>query len=161
MMLQISFGPISWLMVSEIFPLRTRAKGISLAALTNFGSNAIVTFAFSPLKVLIQFSMVYFFQSCALIIFHALNFTWLLWYESISADSAGVARSRKSFPPFWCYCSVITFVCGTLRPRDQRFELGRNWIQDLEVNAQQCPLSPSVDGFLFYYNLTMGFITRT
>ncbi|KAK8488803.1 hypothetical protein V6N11_025320 [Hibiscus sabdariffa] len=48
--LSISFGPISWLMVSEIFPLRTRGKGISLAVLTNFGSNAIVTFAFSPLK---------------------------------------------------------------------------------------------------------------
>ncbi|CAL1402011.1 unnamed protein product [Linum trigynum] len=47
---QISFGPISWLMVSEIFPLRTRGKGISLAVLTNFGSNALVTFAFSPLK---------------------------------------------------------------------------------------------------------------
>ncbi|KAF2571114.1 hypothetical protein F2Q70_00005489 [Brassica cretica] len=46
----ISFGPISWLMVSEIFPLRTRGRGISLAVLTNFGSNAIVTFAFSPLK---------------------------------------------------------------------------------------------------------------
>ncbi|KAJ0021734.1 hypothetical protein Pint_32748 [Pistacia integerrima] len=49
----ISFGPISWLMVSEIFPLRTRGKGISLAVLTNFGSNAIVTFAFSPLKELL------------------------------------------------------------------------------------------------------------
>ncbi|KAM5583529.1 hypothetical protein ABKV19_003428 [Rosa sericea] len=47
---QISFGPISWLMVSEIFPLQTRGKGISLAVLTNFGSNALVTFAFSPLK---------------------------------------------------------------------------------------------------------------
>ncbi|KAL2508420.1 D-xylose-proton symporter-like 3 [Forsythia ovata] len=50
---QISFGPISWLMVSEIFPLRTRGKGISLAVLTNFGSNAIVTFAFAPLKELL------------------------------------------------------------------------------------------------------------
>ncbi|KAK1271880.1 hypothetical protein QJS04_geneDACA007751 [Acorus gramineus] len=47
---QISFGPISWLMVSEIFPLRTRGRGISLAVLSNFGSNALVTFAFSPLK---------------------------------------------------------------------------------------------------------------
>ncbi|KAF3334597.1 D-xylose-proton symporter-like 3 [Carex littledalei] len=46
---QISFGPISWLMVSEIFPLRTRGRGISLAVLVNFGSNALVTFAFSPL----------------------------------------------------------------------------------------------------------------
>ncbi|XP_047975535.1 D-xylose-proton symporter-like 3, chloroplastic [Salvia hispanica] len=50
---QISFGPISWLMVSEIFPSRTRGKGTSLAVLTNFGSNAIVTFAFSPLKELL------------------------------------------------------------------------------------------------------------
>ncbi|PKA61927.1 D-xylose-proton symporter-like 3, chloroplastic [Apostasia shenzhenica] len=48
---QVSFGPISWLMVSEIFPLRTRGRGISLAVLVNFGSNALVTFAFSPLKV--------------------------------------------------------------------------------------------------------------
>jgi len=39
-------------MVSEIFPIRTRGKGISLAVLTNFASNAVVTFAFSPLKVL-------------------------------------------------------------------------------------------------------------
>ncbi|EPS59382.1 hypothetical protein M569_15426, partial [Genlisea aurea] len=50
---QISFGPISWLMVSEIFPLRTRGKGISLAVLTNFASNAVVTFSFSPLKELL------------------------------------------------------------------------------------------------------------
>ncbi|KAJ9698489.1 hypothetical protein PVL29_007526 [Vitis rotundifolia] len=50
---QISFGPISWLMVSEIFPLRTRGRGISLAVLTNFGSNAVVTFAFSPLEELL------------------------------------------------------------------------------------------------------------
>lgn len=50
---QVSFGPISWLMVSEIFPLRTRGRGISLAVLTNFGSNALITFAFSPLKELL------------------------------------------------------------------------------------------------------------
>ncbi|XP_077238942.1 major facilitator superfamily protein isoform X1 [Tasmannia lanceolata] len=50
---QVSFGPISWLMVSEIFPLRTRGRGISLAVLANFGSNAIVTFSFAPLKELL------------------------------------------------------------------------------------------------------------
>lgn len=60
MPLQISFGPISWLMVSEIFPLRTRGKGISLAVLTNFGSNAIVTFAFSPLKVVVPLNAWFF-----------------------------------------------------------------------------------------------------
>ncbi|GAB4860112.1 hypothetical protein Ancab_011590 [Ancistrocladus abbreviatus] len=57
---QVSFGPISWLMVSEIFPLRTRGRGISLAVLTNFGSNAIVTFAFSPLKELLGAENLFF-----------------------------------------------------------------------------------------------------
>nr|XP_017251443.1 PREDICTED: D-xylose-proton symporter-like 3, chloroplastic isoform X2 [Daucus carota subsp. sativus] len=47
---QASFGPISWLMVSEVFPLRTRGRGISLAVFTNFGSNAVVTLAFPALK---------------------------------------------------------------------------------------------------------------
>ena len=50
-MLQLSFGPISWLMMSEIFPLKLRGRGISIAVLVNFGTNALVTFAFSPLKV--------------------------------------------------------------------------------------------------------------
>lgn len=49
--LQLSFGPIGWLMMSEIFPLRMRGRGMSLAVLVNFGANAIVAFAFSPLKV--------------------------------------------------------------------------------------------------------------
>uniref|UniRef100_A0A1J3F192 D-xylose-proton symporter-like 1 n=1 Tax=Noccaea caerulescens TaxID=107243 RepID=A0A1J3F192_NOCCA len=50
---QISFGPIGWLMLSEIFPLKLRGRGISVAVLVNFGTNAFVTFAFSPLKELL------------------------------------------------------------------------------------------------------------
>lgn len=52
MIWQLSFGPIGWLMISEIFPLRLRGRGLSIAVLVNFGANALVTFAFSPLKVL-------------------------------------------------------------------------------------------------------------
>eukprot|EP00249_Psilotum_nudum_P010830 c22796_g1_i1 orf=183-1709(+) len=47
---QVSFGPISWLMVSEIFPIRTRGRSLSITVLLNFAANAIVTFAFSPLQ---------------------------------------------------------------------------------------------------------------
>jgi MFS family permease len=50
---QLSFGPIGWLMISEIFPLKLRGRGLSLAVLVNFGANALVTFAFSPLKELL------------------------------------------------------------------------------------------------------------
>ncbi|XP_059065468.1 D-xylose-proton symporter-like 3, chloroplastic isoform X2 [Cryptomeria japonica] len=56
---QVSFGPISWLMVSEIFPLRTRGRGISVAVLVNFASNALVTFSFSPLRELLGPSLLF------------------------------------------------------------------------------------------------------
>ena len=36
---QISFGPISWLMVGEVFPLAVRGQASALATLTNFASN--------------------------------------------------------------------------------------------------------------------------
>ncbi|XP_004309072.1 PREDICTED: D-xylose-proton symporter-like 2 [Fragaria vesca subsp. vesca] len=47
---QLSFGPIGWLMISEIFPLRFRGQGLSIGVLVNFAANALVTLAFSPLK---------------------------------------------------------------------------------------------------------------
>lgn len=50
---QVSFGPISWLMVSEIFPLRTRGRALSITVLLNFAANALVTFSFSPLEAAI------------------------------------------------------------------------------------------------------------
>ena len=50
---QVSFGPISWLMVSEIFPLRTRGRALGVTTLINFGSNAIVALAFAPLQDLV------------------------------------------------------------------------------------------------------------
>ncbi|KAJ6836214.1 D-xylose-proton symporter-like 2 [Iris pallida] len=50
---QLSFGPIGWLMISEIFPLRLRGRGLSIAVLVNFASNALVTFSFSPIEALV------------------------------------------------------------------------------------------------------------
>ncbi|KAL0720025.1 hypothetical protein Bca4012_069349 [Brassica carinata] len=57
---QLSFGPIGWLMISEIFPLKLRGRGISIAVLVNFGTNALVTFAFSPLKELLGAGVLFF-----------------------------------------------------------------------------------------------------
>ncbi|XP_017698186.2 D-xylose-proton symporter-like 2 isoform X1 [Phoenix dactylifera] len=50
---QLSFGPIGWLLISEVFPLRLRGRALSIAVLVNFASNALVTFAFSPLEALV------------------------------------------------------------------------------------------------------------
>ncbi|GER50529.1 major facilitator superfamily protein [Striga asiatica] len=57
---QLSFGPIGWLMISEIFPLRLRGRGLSIAVLINFGANALVTFAFSPLMELLGVAILFF-----------------------------------------------------------------------------------------------------
>ncbi|KAJ9678499.1 hypothetical protein PVL29_020630 [Vitis rotundifolia] len=57
---QLSFGPIGWLMISEIFPLRVRGRGLSIAVLVNFGANAIVTFSFSPLKALLGAGVLFY-----------------------------------------------------------------------------------------------------
>ncbi|KAG0474602.1 hypothetical protein HPP92_014288 [Vanilla planifolia] len=50
---QLSFGPIGWLMISEIFPLKLRGRGLSIAVLVNFATNALVTLSFSPLQELV------------------------------------------------------------------------------------------------------------
>lgn len=43
---QIGFGPITWLILSEIFPLRIRSAAVSIGTLANFGSNLLVTLLF-------------------------------------------------------------------------------------------------------------------
>lgn len=57
---QLSFGPIGWLMISEVFPLRLRGRGLSIAVLVNFGANALVTFAFSPLEAWLGAGIVFY-----------------------------------------------------------------------------------------------------
>ena len=43
---QVSFGPISWLLISEIFPLDVRDQAISVAVFTNFAWNVLVSFLY-------------------------------------------------------------------------------------------------------------------
>jgi len=47
---QVSFGPISWLIVGEIFPAAVRSEAIALATLVNFGSNFVVSLALPPVQ---------------------------------------------------------------------------------------------------------------
>jgi len=47
---QVGFGPISWLMISEIFPLSVRGAALSIAAVVNFTSNIGMTICQAPLQ---------------------------------------------------------------------------------------------------------------
>jgi sugar porter (SP) family MFS transporter len=42
----IGLGPIFWLLIAEIFPLRVRGRAMSLATISNWGFNLIVTISF-------------------------------------------------------------------------------------------------------------------
>ena len=44
-----SFGPIPWLMMTEIFPLNLRGRAVSIATMTSWGCNLIVSFTFLSL----------------------------------------------------------------------------------------------------------------
>jgi len=56
---QIGFGPITWLILSEIFPLSIRSAALSLATLTNFGSNLLVTLTFEAERVALGESLLF------------------------------------------------------------------------------------------------------
>jgi len=43
---QLGFGPCTWLVLSEVFPLRVRSEALGIASLLNFGSNLVVTAVF-------------------------------------------------------------------------------------------------------------------
>ena len=45
----ISLGPIFWLLISEIYPLKIRSSSEGLAATFNWGSNLVVTLTFLSL----------------------------------------------------------------------------------------------------------------
>lgn len=44
-----SMGPVPWLMIAEIFPLRVRGRAASIASSANWGCNLIVSFTFLTL----------------------------------------------------------------------------------------------------------------
>jgi len=48
---QFGFGPVAWLMISEIFPLESRGSAMSIAAVMNFGMNILVTISFKDFMI--------------------------------------------------------------------------------------------------------------
>jgi MFS family permease len=45
----IGLGPVFWLLISEIFPLAVRARGMSIATILNWLFNMLVSFTFLDL----------------------------------------------------------------------------------------------------------------
>lgn len=56
----ISLGPITWVVISEIFPLRVRAQGIGIAAFVNWACNYIVSLTFLDLLYFMGSALTFF-----------------------------------------------------------------------------------------------------
>ena len=65
---QVGFGPISWLLISEIFPLEVRGKAITIAVVTNFFWNTVTTFLFPVELEYIGSSTTFFVYAAVLLI---------------------------------------------------------------------------------------------
>ena len=89
---QISFGPISWLICGEVFPLRVRGQAIALATLTNFASNFLVSLVLPSLQDAYGPSAMYFtFAAVAVVALGTIN--------SIVPETKG--RSLEEIEKLW------------------------------------------------------------
>jgi sugar porter (SP) family MFS transporter len=59
----IGLGPVFWLLISEIYPVDVRGQAMSLATMTNWGANFIVTISFLTLLSVIHASGTFFLFS--------------------------------------------------------------------------------------------------
>jgi len=98
---QLSFGPISWLMISECFPLSVRGQAVAVAVQMNFLFNAIVQFVVPLLERAIGLNVV--FGIFALLTAYSIYFvkanvpeTKGLTLEEIEQQFASMRRTRNS-----------------------------------------------------------------
>ena len=106
---QIGFGPISWTMISEIFPVNVRSQALSLAVIVNFVSNVIVTVTYVPLQQLLTLAGAYVLYLVVavlsiLFVFFIVPETKNRSLEQIEELLVGpivVVRKRKAFPFYW------------------------------------------------------------
>ncbi len=71
----IGLGPIFWLLISEIYPLRVRGVAMSVATLTNWGFNLLVTVTFLTLE-------------------HSLGLSWTFWAYGLLSVGAWLFARR-------------------------------------------------------------------
>lgn len=89
---QLSFGPISWLIVGEVFPLAVRGQAIALATVTNFGSNFLVSLVLPTLRETMGPANLY-------LIFASIAGVALLTIYSIVPETKG--RSLEEIEAMW------------------------------------------------------------
>jgi len=79
----ISLGPLGWLIISEVFPLRVRGLGASIGSLSNWGFNTLVVWTFFKLMNILGDAQVFWF-------FGAIGVIGLIWGYKFIPETKGV-----------------------------------------------------------------------
>lgn len=88
----LSFGPLGWLIISEVFPLRVRGLGMSISSFANWGSNATVNFLFLKVVNLINLSGAFY-------IFSFIGLMALIWGYYYIPETKG--KSLEQIEEHW------------------------------------------------------------
>lgn len=83
----ISLGPLGWLLLSEVFPIKVRGVGMSIGTISNWVFNAIVAFTF--LKLVNAFSEAQTFW-----LYAGIGFIALIWGYYYVPETKGVTLER-------------------------------------------------------------------
>lgn len=60
---QMGYGPIAWVLIGECFPLHSRGRALGVAAVLNFGLNAVVTLTSGALTEAVSQSAIFAFYA--------------------------------------------------------------------------------------------------
>ncbi|NJN27699.1 MAG: sugar porter family MFS transporter [Cyclobacteriaceae bacterium] len=83
----ISLGPLGWLIISEVFPLRVRGLGASIGSLSNWGFNTLVVWTFFKLMNILGDAEVFWF-------FGAIGVIGLIWGYKFIPETKGVTLEK-------------------------------------------------------------------
>jgi SP family galactose:H+ symporter-like MFS transporter len=83
----VSLGPLGWLIISEVFPLKVRGVGMSLGSLSNWLFNGIVAFTF--LKLVNALS-----PAGAFWLYAALGILGIIWGRRFIPETKGITLEK-------------------------------------------------------------------
>ncbi|KAA8900218.1 general substrate transporter [Sphaerosporella brunnea] len=78
-----SWGPASWILISEIFPVSVRAKGTSISASSNWMNNFIIAFVVPPMLETITYGTYIFFA-----VFTLMGAGFIFWFVPETANKS-------------------------------------------------------------------------
>ena len=93
----IGLGPVFWLLIAEIYPLKVRGSAMSLATIANWASNFVVTISFlTLLNAISGFGVFMLFGFLTLV---ALGYFWRKVPETKGRSLQQIERDLTSVPP--------------------------------------------------------------